>query len=233
MKRSAGKSEKKAGRWLRAGAVERGPERGPVTRSGCCAAPSGDRRVGRGRRVRPALLSLPSSPSSAAPAPNASRLPSPGPAASSLAVQRPEAGGVPKAPSPLPSGTAPSPGRAGHREPAVPWHTGSGILGMLRRAVLGVLGAAQRLLLALPGLVRRRQQRLHDVAVVLRLRGAPSCGVQWRPLSQGLPRLGEVDARLQHLPHGHQIARAHLAAEDDRLLRVGHLFRKPPTGPLP
>ena len=111
----------------------------------------------------------------------------------------------------------------------MPWHTGSGILGMLHRAVLGVLGAAQRLLFALPGLVRRRQQRLHDVAVVLRLRGAPSCSVQGRPLSQGLPRLGEVDARLQHLPHGHQIARAHLAAEDDRLLRVGHLFGGPPT----
>jgi hypothetical protein len=51
--------------------------------------------------------------------------------------------------------------------------------------------------------------------------------VQRRPLSQGLPRLGEVDARLQHLPHGHQIARAHLAAEDDRLLRVSHGWAAP------
>ena len=96
------------------------------------------------------------------------------------------------------------------------------IFGMLRRAVLGVLGTAQRLLLALPGLVRRCQQRLHDFAVVLRLGGAPSCRVQRRPLSKGRARQGEVDASLEHLPHGHQIPRAHLAAEDDRLLRIGH-----------
>ena len=96
------------------------------------------------------------------------------------------------------------------------------IFGMLRRAVLGVLGTAQRLLLALPGLVRRCQQRLHDFAVVLRLGGAPSCRVQRRPLSKGRSRQGEVDASLEHLPHGHQIPRAHLAAEDDRLLRIGH-----------
>ena len=58
------------------GAVESaGPRaRARGTRAGCCAAPSGRRRVGRGRRVLPAAcFSLPSSPSSAAPAPNASR----------------------------------------------------------------------------------------------------------------------------------------------------------------
>jgi len=87
------------------------------------------------------------------------------------------------------------------------------IFGMLRRAVLGVLGTAQRLFLALPGLMRRCQQCLHDFAVVLRLGGAPSCSVQRRPLSKCRSRLGEVNASLQHLPHGHQIPRAHLAAE--------------------
>ena len=96
------------------------------------------------------------------------------------------------------------------------------IFGMLRRAVLGVLGTAQRLFLALPGLMRRCQQCLHDFAVVLRLGGAPGRSVQRRPLSKGHPRLGEVDASLQHLPHGHQIARTHLAAEDDRRLRIDH-----------
>jgi len=92
-----------------------------------------------------------------------------------------------------------------------------------RGAVLGVLRVAHVRLLA--RLLRGEQDRLDDLAVVLRLRRAPARDVQRRPLPRRVALRRKVGALLEERLDLDQVAGAHLVAEEHRLVALGHVVR--------
>ena len=78
-------------------------------------------------------------------------------------------------------------------------------------AINAALGSPDRGVLA--RLVRRQQQLLDDVPIVLRLRGPPRGNVQWGPLAQrvrGLHHRLDIDAFFEHLFDLLELARPHV-----------------------